>query len=219
MRHNKHRHVLGVKTAHRSALLANLASSLIFHNRIETTLSKAKALRPFIERIITLAKKAHLSDDAALGVHYRRQALAKLRSKEAVRILFNEKAEEFADRNGGYTRIYKIGKRIGDAADMAIIELIEAGDEGYTKPKAKKSSKKSPAKASAAKEPENKVEAEEVVTEVVEEAVVEEAPVEEKAEAKAPKKKAPAKKATPKKAEAKKEAAPKKAAKEDTKED
>jgi len=125
MRHQKHKHILGVKKAHRSALMANLAVALIKEGRIKTTLSKAKALRPFIEKIITLAKKGTLAD--------RRLAFSRIRSKEAVQILFNEKAEEFKNRSGGYTRIYKLGNRIGDAAEMALIELIPASDEGYQK--------------------------------------------------------------------------------------
>ena len=143
MRHNQHRHILGVKKEHRIALMANLASSLIIHGRIKTTLAKAKALRPFIEKIITLAKKAKASDNAATAVHYRRQALSKIRNKEALKILFNEKVDEFMDRTGGYTRIYKIGPRIGDAAEMGLIEMISADDEGYTKPKRKAAKKKS----------------------------------------------------------------------------
>ncbi len=137
MRHNKHTHTLGVKKEHRSALLANLASSLILHGRIETTLAKAKALRPFVEKVITLSKKGTL--------HHRRQALAKLRNVKAVHLLFDEKASEFADRTGGYTRIYKLGfQRQGDAAELALIELVAASDEGY-----RKSRRKSPAKSKA----------------------------------------------------------------------
>jgi large subunit ribosomal protein L17 len=136
MRHLKHRHELGVKKAHRSALMANLALALIKEGRIKTTLSKAKALRPFIEKLITLAKHGTVAD--------RRLALSRIRNKEAVQILFNEKVEEFKDRPGGYTRIYKVGNRIGDAAEMALIELIPASDEGYgkKKKKAKKTAKK-----------------------------------------------------------------------------
>lgn len=126
MRHQKHRHPLGVKKEHRSALLANLASSLIKHGRIRTTTAKAKALRPFVERIVTLAKKGDL--------HRRRMALSRLRDPAAVKKLFNERAGDFAARAGGYTRIYKLAEaRIGDAADMAIIEFVGAGDEGYKK--------------------------------------------------------------------------------------
>lgn len=140
MRHNKHNHTLGVKKEHRAALLSNLAASLILHGRIETTLAKAKALRPFIEKIITLAKKG--------TIHHRRLALAKVRNVDAIAVLFNDKASEFKDRPGGYTRIYKLGhQRLGDASEMALIELISGSDQGY-----KKSRKKaSPAKAKAPK--------------------------------------------------------------------
>lgn len=150
MRHRKHRHSLGVTKEHREALLANLSSSLIKHGRIQTTLKKAKALRPFVERVITLSKKGTLHD--------RRIAISRVRDQEAVHILFDEKAPQFANRLGGYTRIYKIGTRRGDAAEMALIELVNAEDEGYakkSKPKAAKSAKKAPAKkAAAAVEPE-----------------------------------------------------------------
>ena len=135
MRHLKHRHKLGVKTPHRGALLANLSASLFLHKRIRTTLAKAKALRPFAEQVITLAKKAHLAEDPARKLHYRRLAVSKVRDQEAVAVLFNERAEEFLNRSGGYTRIYKLVPRQGDSAGMAIIELIDADDEGYTKPK------------------------------------------------------------------------------------
>ncbi|MCB1120993.1 MAG: 50S ribosomal protein L17, partial [Verrucomicrobiae bacterium] len=130
MRHLKHRHILGVKKSHRSALMANLACAIIKEGRIKTTLPKAKALRPFIEKLITLAKRGNLAD--------RRLAASRIRNKEAVQILFNEKVEEFKDRPGGYTRIYKVGARIGDGAEMALIELIPGSDEGYGKKKKKK---------------------------------------------------------------------------------
>ena len=126
MRHRKHNHLLGVKTAHRTSLIANLSCSLIDNGRITTTLAKARALRPSIEKAITLAKKAHASDDAANKVHYRRLAIARLRSQKAVKKLFDELVEQFVGRNGGYTRIYKLAiPRLGDAADMAIIEFVE----------------------------------------------------------------------------------------------
>ena len=112
--------------------MANLAAALLRHGRIQTTLPKAKALRPFVEKVITLAKKAHNAPKER-ALHYRRQALARVRDKEAVALLFNERAEEFLSRNGGYTRIYKLGNRLGDAADMAVIQLISAEDEGYPK--------------------------------------------------------------------------------------
>ena len=103
MRHRKHKHQLGVKTAHRLALMANLAVALIQHGRIQTTLAKTKALRPFIEKIITLAKKAAATDDKAIKLHYRRLAISKIRDPKAVALLFDEKVEEFTDRDGGYT--------------------------------------------------------------------------------------------------------------------
>jgi large subunit ribosomal protein L17 len=141
MRHRKHNHLLGVKTAHRTSLVANMSCSLIENGRIKTTLAKARALRPSIEKAITLAKKANASDDVAKKVHYRRQAIARLRSKSAVKKLFDELVEQFVGRNGGYTRIYKLAiPRLGDAADMAIIEFVEAIQE--KKAKKKRTSKK-----------------------------------------------------------------------------
>lgn len=154
MRHAKHRFQLGVKKEHRKALITNMAASLIEHGRISTTLTKAKALRPFVEKIITLAKKAAATEDAAKKLHFRRLAYARMRNrKNAVNLLFEEKVEEFLKREGGYTRIYKLIPRVGDAADMAIIELIGADDEGYKKArKKKKSSKKHEAPAAEAPE-------------------------------------------------------------------
>ena len=150
MRHRKHNHQLGVKSAHRVSLVANLSCSLIEHGRIKTTLAKARALRPAIEKIITLAKKAHNSDDAARKVHYRRLAIAKLRNKKAVSKLFDELVDQFLSRNGGYTRIYKLAlPRLGDAADMALIELVEEAVKKNTKKK-KSSSKKGSQKAKSA---------------------------------------------------------------------
>ena len=151
MRHSKRRHILGVSGPHRAAMMGNLSVALITHGRIETTLAKAKALRPFIEKVITLAKKAEQANDAARKLHFRRLAIARVRDKKAVAQLFDERASEFANRAGGYTRIYKIGQRIGDAAEMALIELIDASDEGYEKPKRKAAPK---AKAKAKAEPE-----------------------------------------------------------------
>lgn len=145
MRHLKHRNQLGVKKEHRIALTANLASALIKEGRITTTLKKAKALRPFAEKLVTLAKKGTL--------HHRRLAIARVRDREAVRILFDERASAFSARNGGYTRIYKTGARIGDAAEMAIIEWVGAEDTGYqsTRRKSgKKAAKPTPAAAAAA---------------------------------------------------------------------
>jgi len=132
MRHLKHRHQLGRKKEHREALMANLAMALIKHGRIETTFPKAKALRPFIEKLITLAKKAEGAPKEK-ALHLRRLALARIRDKEAVNMLFKERVSEFTSRPGGYTRIYKLGARVGDAAEMALICLIAADDEGYAK--------------------------------------------------------------------------------------
>jgi large subunit ribosomal protein L17 len=146
MRHRKHNHLLGVKTAHRTSLIANLSCSLIENGRIKTTLAKARALRPAIEKAITLAKKARATDDLAKKLHYRRQAIARLRSKLAVKKLFDELVDQFAGRNGGYTRIYKLAiPRLGDAAEMGIIEFVEE----LQKKKAKK--KRSSAKTKSTK--------------------------------------------------------------------
>ena len=165
MRHSKRRHILGVSSSHRSAMLGNLSVALITHGRIKTTLAKAKALRPFIEKIITLAKKADQANDAARKLHFRRLAIARVRDKKAVAELFDNKVSEFSNRAGGYTRIYKLGQRVGDAAEMGLIELIDANDEGYPK-RPKKKAAKSETKAKAKAEPE----AEEVVEEVVKDA-------------------------------------------------
>ncbi len=148
MRHAKHRHQLGVKTAHRAALLSNMAASLLRHGRIRTTLAKAKALRPFTEKVITTAKKARKANDPQKALHYRRQALTKVRSPEVVQYLFNELVDQFLNREGGYTRIYKLIPRTGDGAEMALIELISASDEGYSK-RRKPSRKKAKATATA----------------------------------------------------------------------
>jgi len=146
MRHRKHNHQLGVKTAHRISLLANLSSSLIENGRIKTTLAKARALRPSIEKAITLAKKAHATDDAAKKVHYRRLAIARLRNKDAVKKLFDELVEQFVNRNGGYTRIYKLAlPRLGDAAEMALIEFVEEAPKKKAKKKKTVARKAKPA--------------------------------------------------------------------------
>ena len=143
MRHSKRRHILGVSGPHRSAMMGNLSVALITHGRIETTLSKAKALRPFIEKVITLAKKAEQANDAARKLHFRRLAISRIRDKKAVAKLFDESVSEFMDRPGGYTRIFKLGQRVGDAAEMALIEFIDGSDEGYDKPRRKAPAAKS----------------------------------------------------------------------------
>ena len=156
MRHRKHNHQLGVKTAHRTSMLANLCCSLIENGRIKTTLARARALRPTIEKIITLAKKAHLAHDSGKKIHYRRLAISRLRSKTATKKLFDELVEQFATREGGYTRIYKLAlPRLGDASEMALIEFVEETASKKSKKKAKKSSQKSaPAKDEPKKETE-----------------------------------------------------------------
>ena len=151
MRHLKHRHQLGVKKEHRQAIMASLSAALFRHDRIQTTLGYAKALRPFAEKVITLAKKAAATEDTAKKLHFRRLALARVRDESAVHFLFAVKVQKFLKRNGGYTPIYKLVPRVGDAANMAIIELIEADDEGYKKAPAKKAAKKKTAKKAAAK--------------------------------------------------------------------
>jgi large subunit ribosomal protein L17 len=182
MRHSKRKHKLGVSGPHRSAMMGNLAVALIQHGRIETTLSKARALRPFIEKIITLAKKAGKANDAARKLHFRRLAIARVRDKQAVAKLFDDLVTEFTERNGGYTRIYKLGQRIGDAAEMALIEFVDGNDEGYKeKPKKKAAKKKAAKKKSAKKKAAKKAVAEEATTEeaTTEEATTEEATTEE----------------------------------------
>ena len=139
MRHNKHHASLGVTREHRKSMMANMATSLIIHGRIKTTLAKAKALRPFVERVVTKAKQAAAKTEKKDAIHLRRLALADVRDEDAITLLFNEKHKEFANRAGGYTRIYKLGARLGDAAEMALIEFVKADDVGYPKKsKAKK---------------------------------------------------------------------------------
>jgi large subunit ribosomal protein L17 len=148
MRHNKHHASLGVTVEHRRAMLSNLAASLITHGRIQTTLTKAKALRPFIEKVITKAKQAAAKTEKKDAIHLRRLALRDVRDETAVTKLFNESYKDFVDRNGGYTRIYKLGAaRISDAAEMALIEFVKADDPGYKKSKGKKAGKGKKAKA------------------------------------------------------------------------
>jgi large subunit ribosomal protein L17 len=117
MRHARAGKKLGRDSAHRKALYSNLAGALIEHGRIETTEAKAKAVRPFAEKLITLGKRGDL--------HARRLALAELRSNDVVHQLFAEIAPRFAERPGGYTRIVKLGPRQGDAAPMAYLELVD----------------------------------------------------------------------------------------------
>ena len=120
MRHQKKTIKLGRTAEHRKALLANQVCSLIEHQRIKTTLAKAKAVRPLAERMVTLGKNG--------SVHARRTALATLRQKKAVRKLFDDIAPRSAERNGGYTRIVKLGQRKSDSAPMAFIEWVDVAE-------------------------------------------------------------------------------------------
>ncbi len=132
-------------------MLSNLGASLIKHGRIETTLAKAKALRPFIEKVITKAKRAAAATEKKDALHLRRVALSDIRDESAITLLFNEKVKQFEKRAGGYTRIYKLGpQRIGDAAEMALIEFVAADDPGYKKPKKAAKKGKKAAQADAA---------------------------------------------------------------------
>ena len=116
MRHRKSGRALGRSSAHRSAMFRNMVTSLFEHERIVTTHEKAKEVRPIAEKMITLAKRG--------DSHARRQALSFIRSKKVVAKLFDQIVEQFKERNGGYTRILQTGVRQGDAASMAIIELV-----------------------------------------------------------------------------------------------
>ena len=184
MRHLKAHRKLGRTSEHRTSMLRNLATSLINsrEERIVTTLPKAKELRPFVERAITLSRRAHnLSDDDAGALHLRRQAagffhagntsVASLTGRRgqlrpertagvaALRRLFNELGERYKDRPGGYTRILKLGHRDGDAAELAIIELvdnpreIEAAEAAKKRAKSASSKKKASKKKAAKSEP------------------------------------------------------------------
>lgn len=152
MRHGKKVNHLGRKKAHRTAMLANMACSLIEHKRINTTVAKAKALKVFVEPIITKAK-AENNQTTEKGTHNRRVAFSRLRDKNAVTELFSTVSEKVADRQGGYTRIIKLGNRLGDNADMAMIELVDFNEiYNADKPKAKKTRRKKKSSAPAASE-------------------------------------------------------------------
>lgn len=117
MRHARQGRKLNMDASHRKAMLGNMVCSLIEHGRIKTTVARAKEARPLAEKMITLGKKGDLAS--------RRQALARLRSKDAVHLLFADVAPKFTDRPGGYTRIVRIGPRSGDGAEMVFLELVE----------------------------------------------------------------------------------------------
>ena len=142
MRHNKAINHLGRKSGHRKALLANMATSLILHKRIQTTVAKAKALKMYVEPLITKCKED--------TTHSRRVVFSYLKNKEAVTELFRTVAPKIADRPGGYTRVLKTGFRQGDGADMALIELVdfnEAALASTAKKAAKKTTRRSSKKA------------------------------------------------------------------------
>ena len=122
MRHRNSGRKLGRTSAHRKALFRNMVTSLLEHERIQTTDAKAKELRGVAERMITLGKRG--------GLHARRQALAVIRSREVASKVFGELAERYRQRPGGYTRVIKVGRRVGDAAPMSIIELVDRREGG-----------------------------------------------------------------------------------------
>jgi large subunit ribosomal protein L17 len=157
MRHQKNTVRLGRKAAHRKALLANQVCSLIEHRRIKTTLAKAKAVRPIAERMVTLGKNG--------SIHARRTAFATLRQKDAVKKLFDEIAPASGERNGGYTRIIRLGQRSSDSAFMALIEWVDSPitveEKTAEETKAKKKESKAEAKPKETKREEPKVKAEE----------------------------------------------------------
>lgn len=142
MRHNKAFNHLGRKSGHRKAMLANMASSLILHKRIETTVAKAKALRVYLEPLVTKSKED--------STHSRRTVFSYLKQKEAVSELFRVIAPKIADRPGGYLRILKTGFRVGDAAEMAIIEFVDFNEAALASAP-KKEAKKSTTRRSRSK--------------------------------------------------------------------
>ena len=121
MRHKIAHRKLNRTASHRKAMFANMAASLIEHEQIVTTLPKAKEMKPFMDKLITLAKKGDL--------HARRQAIAKVRDRDAVKKLFEVMGERYAERQGGYTRVLKAGFRHGDNAPMAVIELVDRDED------------------------------------------------------------------------------------------
>ena len=175
MRHNKNFNHLGRQAGHRKALMSNMASSLILHKRIETTVAKAKALRQFVEPLVTKSKED--------TTHSRRVVFSYLKQKEAVTELFRTIAPKIAERNGGYTRILKTGFRLGDAAEMCIIELVDFNEtyvEGVAPKAAPKTRRSRGAKKEAA------VEEAEVVAEGAEVVAEEKKPAAKKPAAKKP---------------------------------
>ena len=165
MRHGKKINHLGRKTAHRKSMLANMACSLIEHKRINTTTAKAKALKQFVEPLITKSKNDTTQN--------RRIVFSRLRQKEAVAELFRDVSAKIADRPGGYTRVIRLGNRLGDNADMAMIELVDY-NETYDAGKKKKSSTRRRKKSTAPKVDDVQIESSEsVVSPVNNDAIVE----------------------------------------------
>lgn len=144
MRHNRKNNHLSRKASHRSAMLSNMACSLIRHKRISTTVAKAKALRVFVEPILTKSKEDTM--------HSRRVVFSVLRDKYAVTELFREVSQKIADRPGGYTRILKTGNRLGDAAEMCIIELVDYNENMLKEKAAKKATRTRRSRKSSAAE-------------------------------------------------------------------
>lgn len=140
MRHNKKFNHLGRKSAHRKAMLSNMASSLILHKRIKTTVAKAKALRIFVEPLITKTKALETKGQST---HAHRVVFSYLKDKEAVKELFGDIATKVADRPGGYTRIIKLPNRLGDNAAMCIIELVDYNELMLNADKGKKKARRS----------------------------------------------------------------------------
>lgn len=151
MRHGKKGNHLSRKSAHRKAMLANMACSLIEHKRINTTVAKAKALKQFVEPLVTKSKED--------TTHNRRIVFSRLRQKEAVTELFRDIAVKVADRPGGYTRIIKLGNRLGDNADMAMIELVDYNEVYNANKPAKKKSTRRAGRSKAKQVEETTVEA------------------------------------------------------------
>ena len=147
MRHNKKFNHLGRKSAHRKAMLSNMASSLILHKRINTTVAKAKALRIYVEPLITKSK-----DDST---HARRVVFSYLQNKEAVSELFRDVSVKIADRPGGYTRILRTGNRLGDNADMCMMELVDYNEAMLASQDDSKKAKKKRSRRSGTKKTED----------------------------------------------------------------
>ncbi|MEN4398045.1 50S ribosomal protein L17 [Mycolicibacterium senegalense] len=164
---------LGGSSSHQKAILANLATSLFEHGRIKTTEPKARALRPYAEKLITHAKKGEL--------HNRREVMKKIRDKDVVHVLFAEIGPFFADREGGYTRIIKVENRKGDNAPMAVIELVREKTVTSEADRARRAAAAQAKAADAPKADEAEEAAEEAKVEATEEAATEEAPADEAA--------------------------------------